>query len=378
MYYSVDINEEVESFSAVYKESRTISFDEEFEEDIYLDDDPQSENYGTGYGWRSPPQTVLIQRAVDSNVLFHMARDNFVRYNLIDTDGDNYQDAVNPNSIDGYEASRGITILAQTPTDMQDSDLTGDFGRVYLGTYFDSLGTVEVETESNVLTFAGNGTVDSGETTTHMLSRSDTGPVAYTGTVIPQETALGFETDGVGDISHVDGSEVDGFVSADYKLWVIGGSVGTNGSEGSMDMTIAVKLPTSTPTVANKVYKLMFVTVAMNDQSFALYHPSFSSTVTFSSDTAATLSGDISEISLANLGNASLETTKDTDVTAELTSTIESNGAAQIISTDEDGTFTMTGYFNETASIGIFETSFVDSGNSDPSELGMALLIEVE
>ncbi|AEX24571.1 hypothetical protein [Vibrio sp. EJY3] len=101
----------------------------------------------------------------------------------------------------------------------------------------------------------------------------------------------------------------------------------------------------------------------------------FTTKLEFNSETSATLTGSIATIDLPSFG-ASLETTKES-VSLTANSSVASNGAATITVTDNDRTFTMTGYFNESASLGIFTTTSANT-DSDPDGLGLAVLVEID
>ena len=59
------------------------------------------------------------------------------------------------------------------------------------------------------------------------------------------------------------------------------------------------------------------------------------------------------------------------------TVTVAGNGAATITVTDTDGTFTLEGYFSHDGTVGIFQSRFVETGATDPDELGMLILVEI-
>ena len=143
-----------------------------------------------------------------------------------------------------------------------------------------------------------------------------------------------------------------------------------------IDSTLAVKLPSETPVLTGNTYRLIFTNAAMlNNTAFELAHSGFTTKLEFNSETSAPLTGSIATIDLPSFG-ASLETTKES-VSLTANSSVASNGAATITVTDNDGTFTMTGYFNESASLGIFTTTSANT-DSDPDGLGLAVLVEID
>ncbi|MEH0742571.1 hypothetical protein H4F05_13740 [Vibrio cholerae] len=352
--------EDDEAISATYDSAGVLTIDSEFEEEIDGD-----------WGWRSPPHSTKFQKVSDMDVAFSLSAYNAARYATIDTNEDGTKDALDPDGYSGAEVGRGLILLAKQPSNMSASDLTGEFGRVYLGSRFTNQGEVEIEAESNVLTFSGSGTLDISQATQQHLSRSS----GYSTETINGETGIAIVTDASGDVSSVGGENADGFVNAGYNFLVFYNASGTDGTDMEVDTTLAVKLPSSAPVLTNRTYKLILSNAAMLGQKFELLHSGFSTTLTFSSETAAELTGPITSIDLPSLG-ASLETSKET-VTLNATSSVAANGAVTLTVSDDEGSLTMTGYFNESASLGVLTTATADT-NSDPDGLGLAILVEIE
>ena len=359
VYYTE--SEEDETVAATYDSGKILTIEADFEEEIDGDS-----------GWRSPPQIIKFQKVKDSNVAFSLSTYNSARYATIDTNGDGTNDALDPDAQSGIEVGRGLLLMADQPTNMSSPDLTGDFGRVYFGSRFINTGFVEVETETNVLTFSGNATVDVAATTQQHVSRSG----GYSTQEYGAEPGLSIVTVSSGDIVSVDGDSVDGFVNADYNFLVFYHADGLDGSDMEIETTLAVKLPSETPVLTGRTYRLIFANSAMlSDTAFELSHSGFTTTLDFTSESSATVNGAIATIDLPSFG-VPLESSKES-VSLTANTSVASNGAAMISVTDSDGTFSMTGYFNESASLGVFTTASANT-NSDPDGLGLAVLVEVD
>ncbi len=359
VYYTE--SEEDETVAATYDSGKILTIEADFEEEIDGDS-----------GWRSPPQIIKFQKVKDSNVAFSLSTYNSARYATIDTNGDGTNDALDPDAQSGTEVGRGLLLMADQPTNMSSPDLTGDFGRVYFGSRFINTGFVEVETETNVLTFSGNATVDVAATTQQHVSRSG----GYSTQEYGAEPGLSIVTVSSGDIVSVDGDSVDGFVNADYNFLVFYHADGLDGSDMEIETTLAVKLPSETPVLTGRTYRLIFANSAMlSDTAFELSHSGFTTTLDFTSESSATVNGAIATIDLPSFG-VPLESSKES-VSLTANTSVASNGAAMISVTDSDGTFSMTGYFNESASLGVFTTASANT-NSDPDGLGLAVLVEID
>src|SRR5690606_24086571 len=164
LYHEVDVYESFdESIAGKYTNTGLVSVDIPFEEDIVIDQEYQ-------FGFRTPPMTFTMQQVANSNVLMAPAMDAEVRYALIDTNNDNERDALNPAERLGDTASRGLEIFMKKPSAATGSNLTGDFGRVYLRTQLNSTGEIELEAEHNKLTFGS--TLSSSATGLDVLKRS--------------------------------------------------------------------------------------------------------------------------------------------------------------------------------------------------------------
>ncbi len=385
--YYFETEDPDETFPATLTDSGILSVDSAFEEDI--DDD---------YGWRYPATTYNFQQVADSGLFFQVSNEAAVRYNTIDTNDDGEADAIDPEQKEGDEAFRTLEVFSRQPTDFEDADLEGDFGRVFLMSWVTS-GVIELETETNIVSFAGDGTFDYGTASGHRIgmeayypatkAAADESLVAisndgttYTPTTEPGDTDQPIEITSDGDITSVgydDDGETpvpsDGFINDTADLLVFAEAEGEDQQEAETSMTLMVKLPSTAPTVTGNTYRMLLVSQALaGDEEFLLTSSHFNTFVTMSSETAGTVEGSFFEVSKSGLGgDIDVETN---EVSTSLTATIGSNGQTTLTVAGDDGTSTMEGFFNDGASLGLFTYSYAES-KQDPNELGLVVLIKI-
>ncbi len=371
VYYEVGEDSFDESFAATYTGNGILSITGEFEEE--LDGDT---------GWRFPAFTYNLQQVPDTGLFFLLANEAAVRYSTVDTNGDGEKDAVDPQAKQGDEVFRSLEVFSRTPTAFTDSDLTGTFGRVFIETWIES-GVLEVETEINTLTFPGDGTVDSGAATGHRIGlvAGSTEPT-YTATTSPAESDLTIVITADGDITSVspagaqEPAATDGFVNDDANFLAFAESEGTSGQNAQMNKTLAVKLPAQTPTVAGKTYRLLFNSLTLgNGEEMIMNSSKFNTLLTMASNTTGSIDGTFFEVIKAGLGGdieVSTEEVADIEVAVSLGGSEPTN----LEVSDEEGTTTLEGFFNEDASLGIFNVRWQPTGPGNPNELGLAILVQ--
>lgn len=357
--YSDDIDDETEELDASFNAKNVLLIAGEFEEEFEGGDD---------YGFRYPAANYPLQKLKDQNLFFVQAQDGAIRYAAIDTNDDNINDAIDPNQKLGDEVFRSIEVFAKKPTSASAADLNGEYGRVFISSKVSNNGPIELETENNELDFDGAGSVAYGAFVGDELTTE-----GYTAT---SEAAASpdysYEITASGDLT-VDGSE--GFINDTGKFIVFGEPEGTDNDYGSVGTTMMVKLPTTAPAVSGKTYRLMFVGIGFSGNEIGMSNTSFGSTMAMTSETAAVAKTRSIEITKAGLGGQ-VEVDKNDESTEDASVSIAANGATTIIVGDASEATTFTGYFNDTGSLGIFRTAYADAGQ-DPSELGMAILIEL-
>lgn len=358
----VDIDEESDTYAATYNSSGVLLIEGEFEEEI--EDE---------FAWRWPPVTYRLQKVKDQNLFFQLNQEASVRYATIDTDDDGIKDALNPAAPAGDEINRGIEVFYKTPTAMTTASVNGAYGRVYLGVLMYSSGHLELEVETNDLTF-NNGTFNYGAAERNRINRNSVGE--NEAHVEPtEEEVLSIEVAADGQIS-VDGELTDGYFNDTADFAVMAEASGGDGEEANFSKTFFVKLPNSAPAMATKRYRLMFLDAHFKSREFHLRNTRFDSYVTFNSNTAATALLGGATLAKGSLGGnivSGVIPVGERNVTAQ----IASNGATTLQIADEGGVLRLQGYWNTTASYGLFTTGFVATGETVPKSVGLAVLVEV-
>lgn len=362
LHYETSMEELDEDFSGTITESGILSIEGELEEEV------NEEN-----AFRYPPAVYNLQRVADRGLFFHVSKEAAVRYGVTPSG------ALNPQDRRGDEAFRALEVFARTPTDFTDSDLSGDFGRVYLGTELSVQGYLAVEAENNVVSFGGDGSLDIVPGNFHRLGLTGSGTTQYESGATEAETGLTVDIDSNGDVLAIDEEAEDGFINESYDfISLMNAESSTDTSFAWFDTTLMVKLPESTPAITGKRYRLMLLSVLLEGNpaggSLELFASQFNTFLTLDSSIQATLSGSINEVRKNTLA-ANLETEVD-QVEETLAVDVAANGAATLTLDADDGSNVLDGFFNQDASLGLFTLRF-EPLQGDPNELGLAVLVEV-
>jgi len=363
LHYETSSEELDEDFSGTLTGSGILSIEGELEEEI------NEEN-----AFRYPPAVYNLQRVADRGLFFHVSKEAAVRYGVTPSG------ALNPQDRRGDEAFRALEVFARTPTDFTDSDLSGDFGRVYLGTELSGVQAyIGVESETSIVSFSEHGTVDVAAGKFHRIGLGWSGIADYhTGDTEPS-TDLAVNIAGNGDIVSIGGEPEDGFINDTYDfVSLINAKGGAEDPFAWFDTTLMVKLPESTPAITGKRYRLMLLSVLLEGNpaggGMGLFASQFNTFLTLDSATQASLSGSINEVRKNTLA-ANLETEVD-PVDETFSVDLATNGAATLTLEDDDGSNVLDGFFNQDASLGLFTLRF-EPLQGDPDELGLAVLVEV-
>lgn len=368
LQYFTNLDNETETFISTLTDTGLLSIQGEFEEDIE-----------GNFGWRSPAVTYNLQKVKDKALFALLAQEAEVRYGTIDTNNDGTKDAVNPDDRQGDELHRTLEFFARSPSDMTAADLNGAFGRVYLETYAET-GRIEIRAETTELTFNGDETFTFGATAGHSLAITGTG-TTYTA-LAEQASAVpaAVTVTAAGDIETLDGP-ADGFINDSYDFISLIDAAGTNDQNGHVANTLMVKLPTSTPQVSGKTYRLMFLGMHLSGTAngtsrFLLSTSQLNSFVTMTSQTQASLNGKFSEIQKEGGLGADMTVEKFDVALANLAVEVAANGATTVTIPGDEGATVLQGFFNQDASMGIFTEAYVPT-QGDIDDLGLAILIEV-
>ncbi|WP_165313598.1 hypothetical protein [Vibrio ziniensis] len=358
--------------TGTYLEGNVLLFTSDFEEIISTDDNE---------GERVYPQIQRFQKVNDSNIAINLYKDASAFYGLEGS-------AINDDDLIAHQVYRGLRVMAQVPTSMSQSDLTGDFGRVYIEAFGDENANVSYLTANNILSFDGSSTFSHDQTTWQEITRDSSGTNNYESGNDDAASGISITVDTDGNISQLGGDNyedgnMNGFVNADYNFLAV--SQFDTDLESGIDVeigtTLAVKLPTSTPLVQGKTYRIMTFGSKLDGREVHLLTNTFNGKATFVTESTGTVTSAENNLYLAKLGSEDVTVEVDDEVTSSFTAVITSNGAAILTSTGTDGdetsTSTLTGYFNETASMGIFTTTY-QVGSNNPKEIGLAVLIQID
>lgn len=362
--YGVRMEDKSDILDASFNDAHVMAVEGQFEEEIEGD-----------YGWRWPPTIYRFQKVTDQNLFFLLSQEAAVRYTSVDTDDDTIKDALDPNAREGDEVVRGMEVFFKKPTAMTSDALSGTFGRVYFGVQMQASGHILMEMETNELVFAGSQ-FDYGAGLRNSISRNSVGVVnAQTETTAAEEDlTISIGTDG--DILSVADEPADGFVNDAANLVVFAESDGEDGTSANFSQAFLVKLPTSTPSVANKRYRLMFLDTSFAGTGFAVNNSRIHSFITWTSNSVGTMAlqaGTISKAALAANIVPVVHAAAERAVSAE----IAANGAATMNIADTGGTLRFKGYWNETASYGLFTVGYLPNGETALKSIGLAVLAEI-
>nr|WP_238942276.1 hypothetical protein [Marinobacter sediminum] len=361
VYYDVGTETVSESFPAILTDSGILSISGEFEEEIDGD-----------YGWRFPANTYNLQRVSDAGLFFLISNEAAVRYATVDTNDDGEKDAVDPQQKAGDEVFRSLEVFSRQPTAFENADLTGQFGRVYLGSWMQN-GVIEVSTETNVMTFDGNGGFDYGAVSGHQIGLSSGGAnYALLSEAGAPDQTIAITPDG--DITSAGGSDSDGFINDTFNFMAFAEAEGTDQDNAETSKTLLVKLPDTAPTVTGNRYRMMLTAMKLGaGEQFLMTSSKFNTFLTMTSETEATIDGAIFEVAKTGLAGNIAVTTE----TVETTAAVALGGAepTTLTITDEEGTTTLKGFFNQDASLGVFTLSWKE-GDQNPDELGLVVLVK--
>lgn len=369
--HEVEMENVNETFDGTLTQSGILSIQGEFEEEI-----------GDNEGWRWPATTYNLVQVADKGLFIVQPNEAAVRYDLTDTNGDGTDDALDPNTKLGDEILRSMEFFARQPVNFTNSDLTGAFGRVYISSELDTA-NINLKTEVNTLTFAGDGTFDYSEVTAghgHHIRQSASGP-EYFPMTDPANAGVTISISTDGDITGVDGGEADGFINDSLDFIAMYGGEGASmdasqsGAYSMLDLTLMTKLPTTAPAVTGKRFRMQLISMKLDsEERFLLSSSKFNTFLSMSSETTGTVNGGFLEVEKNGLAGQVSVTTDEVDA-APVAASIGNNGATTITVDSTEGTTTLDGFFNEDASLGLFALRWAPT-EGDPDELGLVILTE--
>jgi hypothetical protein len=363
LHYETATDELDGNFSGTLTDSGILSIEGAFEEEV------NEEN-----AFRYPPAVYNLQQVANRGLFFQVSKEAAVRYGVT-SGGD-----LDPQDRRGDEAFRALEVFARTPTGFTDSDLSGDFGRVYLGTEISGVQAyIGIESETNVVRFAGDGTADVVGGSFHRIGLASSGIGQYNSGDTDVGTDLAVDIATNGDVVSIGGEPEDGFINDTYDFISLANAASaSDASFAWFDTTMMVKLPTSPLEITGKRYRLMLLSVFLEGNpaggSLGILTSQFNTFLTIDSSTQATLSGSTNDVMKLTLSSNLDSNVSTIDETA--TVDVAANGAAALTLDVEDGSHLLDGFFNQDASLGLFALRF-EPDQGDPNELGLAVLVEV-
>ncbi|MEX2476349.1 hypothetical protein [Marinobacter sp.] len=362
-----EIDNEQDQFPGTFSSNNILTVEGEF-----------SESLNDTEGFRSPGITYRLQKALNHKLFVLAPSETVIRYGLT-AEGD-----LDPQNKLGDELLQSLEIFAAMPDQDSDILLDGDFGRVYLGSQQTQGGDIRLEAEQNVVTFSDDGstgTADASAGAKQELVLDPGGEATYSESTSTGDTDLAYTISGDGDIVEI-GDPADGFIndSLDFISIISGEEVDTDPLTSRLDKTLMVRLPNSQLSIADKSYRVLSVYARLdaggdNSEAIRLGSLRFNSFINMTSETEANFEGSVIRVDRTSFtGQVSRDSFA--DPYDDITVSVGPNGATTISFNYDEGVYQLDGFFNEDASIGVFNNRYLAGGDSD--RLGMAILVEVE
>ena len=362
--YETDI-EQGNTFTINYTEDGALFLQSEFEEDIDGD-----------FGFRFLPNLTVFQQALNGNAFFGTTARPIVRFETIDTNGDGTPDAVDPGAKSGDEWEGDFVHLLKPRAGLTSADLSGDYGRVFIGVETLSSGIVEAELGVNVVTFSGSNTLSVSEDDQLVISRDSFGNSNIEMFVDPAEADIPFTVNGDGTFDTIGGEPATGAVSNDLQLVSVLDSDGIDGQQGFMGKTLLLKLPTTAPNPSNKTYRIVSSLLGMVNDALLITLSRPADTMSFDSEGTATITSSTIVTRKPFLQGSQITALGQGEPNNDTTVTIASNGATTITVNTPIGVITFNGFFNADASLGIFRAHFASANNPALNSIGLSVFVE--
>ncbi len=367
---------ELEVETVNYSSNGILSGSDEFEEDIEGD-----------FGWRSPPSSFQLQKAKNADIFFGGPAEAGVRYQTIDTNGDDIKDAIDPNLREGDEVFKGIDVFVKRPASIVNADLDGEFGVVTLTQELEDTGLSYIVVDNLTLDFDGAAsTVDISASNPHSLERVYDFSVTFDDTPETEELGVPYSTSASGPQLTIDGDARDGAIGASFNFMALvmeDNDDTSNPGSGIFDSTAAaflyaVRLPSSGQIdLSGRTYKMLMLTTAMTTTETEVIGLGFNSKLMVDANGDVTM--DLEDRSIFKstiLSDVESDSEDETGVALEVFS-VDVDGNLSLELNDGTDHFHGDGYISHDGSIGILQVRNFD-GTSDPDEIGIMFLIEID
>jgi hypothetical protein len=381
-----------EEFGATVDTDGNISVSSPFEEDFSTDDSQQ----GTGpdFGFRFPPAIISFDNTGNDNILISSRRDAGVRFDTVDTNGDNVRDAVDPESKDGDEASVLLNLVLKGGTEMSAASLDGYYGAVSFTTELESFGSsLSVRIGSSVIKTDFDGVdealVPEGGIDEIGFNRS---PISLTDIALnPFEESDGgfgipYSVSANGSVTLVTGEteDLEGWTNDDGSFFAL---LDVNTSEEIPneiccvfnEIMLGVKLPTSMPNLSSASYRLYGIAAGADETgTIEVFTFGPDSTLTFDASAASATSN----VSLRGFDRdsdvASVISLSDDDGASqifEFFSPIDEMGKIEMTSQDSTSVTHLTGFVSADAKVIIFRSEEIEEGDFIFRDIGLIIAV---
>ena len=329
--------------------------------------------------WQTAPRTAEYYKVPDKNIYFssdEKATDSYeMNNNVIDS-----------GSRVGYGLSYGLRSLAKMPTDMTFSDLNGRYGLVEISSDFFSDGIIEIESVRQIITFDGSNVTGWGaetqgaNNTRYGNSENDESDVYG-----HYPSRFNFDVSANGDIAITGfsalfgGPKMTGFVSDDYSFLALSEYRGFSHITSLSKMGLAVKLADTTPRLASRSYRLLFLQNEFDGTKIKLARNDLNTTISWVDLDNATINYGTKEMRVSGLGPYDKINSSTPPENSVVRETVISDTHEVTIKAVVDGDeYKLVGYFNDTGSLGVFTSEISNDTFKGSDEIGIAILVETD
>lgn len=330
--------------------------------------------------WQTAARTAEYYKVPDKNIYFSSDEKETDSYEM-------NNDVIDYGSKVGYGLSYGLRSLAKMPTDMAFSDLNGRYGLVEIESNMFSDGEIEIESIRRIITFNGSnvtgweGQVNGVQNTRYGNSENEEMDVYGN-----YPARFEFDVSANGNIAITGfsalfgGAKMTGFVSDDYSFLALSEYMGFSHITSLSKMGLAVKLPDTTPRLASRSYRLLFLQNEFYDGTkIKLAKNDLNTTISWIDLDNGTINYDTNEMGVSGLGpydKISFPTSSESSVVREtvISDTHEVTIKAEVYG-DE---YKLVGYFNDTGSLGVFTSEISNDPFQGSDEIGIAILVETD
>ncbi|GAB1256290.1 hypothetical protein NBRC116494_07920 [Aurantivibrio plasticivorans] len=325
------------------------------------------------------PAVVEYQFSPDFNVFALPSKTDSEYFRVVDDD----DEVIDPAEEAGDDFTRGLVLSTRIPTEASTSDLSGDFGRVAITTSIENDGSVEAALTKDEMNFDGIDTVTFTSGTRQTLSRTGSNSTDYLSATFT-DTDGSYAIDENGNVTLRDTEEPTGFVNANFDFYgaVIADSTDDGAEEDpetlstTQEIQWAVKRPSSLIDLTAKSYRLLFTNLSMTGDAIGISSAPFASVLDIGSPSSGTLNSNVDVLNQPSR-NAGITRNQIALTNTPVTINLLATGELTMSFVDSNGdSYSLEGFLNAAGNLAILGSSFTPNGASEPTQLGLALLIE--